>query len=187
MRFDNGSICKVSVDGTDFRICSPKPFWKGWFSFKFNKPGLRYEVGLGIQSGDIVWIHGPFPAGKFADITIFRRGLKAKLLEAGERAEADDGYRGEPACIDLPQEGCFRGGRRQQSIKQRVRSRHETVNARFKNFGCLEQRFRHKLSKHRLCFNSIAVITQIGIRRGDEQLFQVRDYQTETFINGRLV
>lgn len=180
MRFDNGSICKISVDGTDFRISNQKPFWKGWFSFKFKKAGLRYEVAISIQSGEIVWIYGPFPAGRFHDITIFRRALKQMLLAAGERAEADDGYRGEPLCIDLPQEGCFRRGRAQQKLKQRVRSRHETVNARFKNFGCLEQRFRHNIRQHKDCFQAIAVATQLTIRYGDEQLFRVHGYKTQT-------
>ena len=102
------------------------------------------------------------------------------LLDAGERAEADDGYRGEPLCIDLPQESCFNRPRTQQRIKQKVRSRHETVNARFKKFSCLDQRFRHDIRIHKNVFTAIAVITQIGIRYGNEQLFQVRGYKTQT-------
>ena len=180
LRFDNGSVCKISVDGTDFKIRTPKPFWKGWFSFKFKKAGLRYEVALAIQSGEIVWANGPFPAGRFPDITIFRLGLKRKLLDAGERTEADDGYRGEALCVDLPKEGCFVGGQLQQLLKQRIRSRHETVNARFKNFGCLEQRFRHKLNRHKICFDAILVITQLALTKGEEPLFEVRNYRTET-------
>ena len=102
------------------------------------------------------------------------------LRAAGERAEADDGYRGEPLCIDLPQEGCFRRGCAQQKLKQRVQSHHETVNVRFKNFGCLEQRFRHNIRQHKNCFTAIAVTTQLAIRYGDEQLFRVREYKTQT-------
>ena len=181
LRFDNGSICKISVDGTDFRIANQRPFWKGWYSFKFKRAGLRYEIAIAIQSGDIVWIHGPFPAGKFPDIKIFRWGLKAMLLAEGEQAEADDGYKGEAQCIDLPAEGCFAGGQRQRKMKQRVRSRHETANGKFKNFGCLDQQFRHPLRKHKLCVNAVVTITQIGIRYGDAPLFQVRGYKTETF------
>jgi hypothetical protein len=41
------------------------------------------------------------------DITIFHRALKFFLRACGERAEADDGYRGEPLYVDLPTEGCF--------------------------------------------------------------------------------
>ena len=65
----------MSVDGTDFRIQNPTQFWKGWYSFKFKGPGVRYEVALSIQSADIVWVNGPFPAGAWPDINIFRGWL----------------------------------------------------------------------------------------------------------------
>ena len=78
-------MCKVTVDGTDFRILEPSPFSKKWYSHKFRGPGLRYEVAVGIQSGHIVWTNGPFPAG-VPDIVIFRYSLKNKLVE-GERVE----------------------------------------------------------------------------------------------------
>ena len=59
------------VDGTDFWICELKPFAKAFYSHKFAKAGLRYEVGVFIQTGLIAWINGPFAAGKYNDITIF--------------------------------------------------------------------------------------------------------------------
>ncbi len=51
----------LSVDGTDFRIAMGycKPFW----SYKFKKSGLRYEVGLCILTGDICWWSGPYAPG----------------------------------------------------------------------------------------------------------------------------
>ena len=71
MQNDKGRQCKVTVDGTDFRIYDPSPFWSKWMSFKFKGPGLRYEVGVSIESGDIVWINGPFMPGMFNDLQIF--------------------------------------------------------------------------------------------------------------------
>lgn len=167
------------MDGTDFRIPNKKPFWTGWYSHKFKGPGLRYEVALAIHSNDIVWINGPFPPGRYPDIKIFRNGLKQKLIDAGERCEADAGYRGEPLTVELPDEGYFHAGEAQKLLKQRIRSRHETVNARFKKFGCLNQRFRHKLEYHRICFNAVVVLTQIGLQYGNDILFQIEDYTTE--------
>ena len=41
----------VSVDGTDFRV---EETGRQWYSHKFKKSGVRYEVGLAIKSGDIV-------------------------------------------------------------------------------------------------------------------------------------
>ena len=59
-----------------------------------------------IQSGDIVWVSDLWWAGRYPDISIFYwSGLKEKLLENGERVEADLGYRGETNVIDLPLEG----------------------------------------------------------------------------------
>ena len=66
-----GGSCLVTVDGTDFWICEPKPFIKDFYSHKFARAGLCYEVGVCIQTGLIVWIIGPFAVGKCNDITIF--------------------------------------------------------------------------------------------------------------------
>ena len=47
----------VSVDGTDFRIAEQG---KRFYSHKFKKSGLRYDVAICIKSGDIVWVSGPY-------------------------------------------------------------------------------------------------------------------------------
>jgi hypothetical protein len=44
----NGSVCKMTIDGTDCRIWDPMPFSPKWYSHKFKCPGLRYKVGLCI-------------------------------------------------------------------------------------------------------------------------------------------
>jgi hypothetical protein len=165
---DVGNLCLVSVDGTDFRIFNIKPFWTGWFSHKFKGPGLRYEVALNIMTGDIVWINGPFPCGRYPDITIFRSALMHEL-QPGEKVEADLGYRGERTKVRLPVPG--------DDIQQRVRSRHETVNRRFKQFICLNRVFRHDLGKHGSVFGAIAVITQLEIENGDK-LFDIKEYRS---------
>lgn len=154
----------MSVDGTDFRINNPSPFWKGWYSHKFNGEGVRYEVGLCIQTGDIVWIHGQYPCGKWSDIKKFRDGMKGKL-GMGERVEADDGYRVEIKYVDLPCHGY--GSDRWLRIKKNVSARHEHVNARFKCFNILKNTFNYNLSKHGDVFRSVAVVTQLSIQNGN--------------------
>ena len=57
-----------------------------------------------------------------------------------------------------------------------VRARHETVNARLKVFGILNQRFRHNLEKHGLVMHSAAVIVQIMISNGDTEVFSVEHH-----------
>lgn len=63
---------RISVDGTDFKICEPMPFDTKWYSYKFNGAGLRYEVNICIDTGLIVWLHGPFKYGQFNDLRIFQ-------------------------------------------------------------------------------------------------------------------
>ena len=41
-----------------------------------------------------MWVHGPFPCGRYNNIMIFRHCLSG-FLDRGERVECDDGYRGE--------------------------------------------------------------------------------------------
>ncbi len=163
----NGSCCLMSVDGTDFQILEPNPFWRGWFSHKFKGPGLRYEVAICIQTGWIVWVNGPFAAGHWNDVKIFKGWLK-QLLYPGEKVEADNGYPDEK--VSRPDQNCSNYAN--YLCKADVRGRHETVNRRFKQFQCLKQVFRHDKQKHVHCFNAVAVITQLLIENG-EPLYQV--------------
>ena len=71
--------CKVTVDGTDFRIQEPIPFNPKWYSHKFKGPGLRYEVAICIKTGWIVWVNGPFPAGEWSDRKIAQAGINHHL------------------------------------------------------------------------------------------------------------
>ena len=62
--------------------------------YKFKGAGLRYEVGVSIQMGHVVWVNGPYPCGRWPDIKIFREDLK-HMLDDGEMVIANAGYRGE--------------------------------------------------------------------------------------------
>ena len=137
------------------------------------KSALRYEVALDILKGFIVWIHGPFPAGAWPDINIFRHGLKHHL-DKNERVEAGDGYRGEaPREVKCP--ASFTNPVENEAMQQRVRNRQETMNLRFKQWAILSERYRHDLSEHGHVFRAIVVLTQLAIENG-EPLFDV-DYK----------
>jgi hypothetical protein len=57
--------------------------------------------------------------------------------------------------------------------QKRVRSRHETVNKNFKQWGCLKQVFQHAIiSRHDDVLIAVAIVTQICIKSG-ECLFNV--------------
>jgi hypothetical protein len=60
--------CTMTVDGTDFRIPQKGVVTKGnaFASHKYaGKSALRYELGVDILAGNLVWIQGPYPAGKY--------------------------------------------------------------------------------------------------------------------------
>jgi hypothetical protein len=158
------------VDGIDCQIEEPIPFSRKWYSHKFSGPGVRYELGVAINTGDIVSLHGPFPCGEYPDITIFRLGLKT-MLGPGEKVIADRGYRGDTkTCTPLDAQN-----RQHGMAMGRARARHETINRRLKKWNGLKHVYRHHLNKHYLVFTSIVVIEQIGISNGQAP-FQISNY-----------
>ena len=148
------------MDCVDFLLLEQYPFNSGWCSYKFNKAGLRYEIGICIQTGLIVWVNGPFPAGTWVDITIFRHGLIAHLLP-WEMVEADDGYRGQSNKIRTKHEAGVT--LEQYRAKGAARARHETINGRFKIFDILTKPWRHDRNQHWFVVRAIAVITQLSL------------------------
>jgi len=168
-RGDEGNDCLGSIDGTDFRYgATAKEMW----SYKFKKGGIRYQVVLCIKTGDIVLVDGPFPPGLINDLSSIRFYI-LEMLDEGERMEADDGYQGEaPKYIKCPKS--FTNDKAKLAMQQRVRSRHETVNKRFKQWGCMRHPFRHSVRHHSAAFRAVAVLTQLAMEFG-EPLFQV-DY-----------
>ncbi len=71
----------LSVDSTDLMIAMG--YCKCFWSYKFKKSGVRYEVGLCIKTGDIYWWNGPYEPGVWNDGMIFADSLKSHL-ELGE-------------------------------------------------------------------------------------------------------
>lgn len=164
---DRGKTCKFTVDGTDCPIWAD--FNKMWYSHKFKGPGLRYEVAVCIQTGWIVWINGPYPAGRWPDISIFRHRLRQKLVN-GEMVEADLGYRGKYAYVRVADSAVSLSDHR---AARKARLRHEHINSRLKTFCCLSKKFRHPLHKHAFFFRAATVCVQVSMMMG-ERPWQVR-------------
>lgn len=130
-------------------------------------------MGLSLRKGHIVWLNGPYECGMWNDLSIFRDSLISFLGE-GERVEADDGYVGaEPDYCKTPGGACSKS-EGVEACKQRklFRARHESVNARLKNFEVLNQKYRHSLYSHGDVFRAVAVLVQLSIENG-EPLWQV--------------
>lgn len=146
------------MDGTDCPIAEPHPFCSDWYSHKLNGPGLRYEIALSIYDSELVWVNGPFPAGTYTDLKIFRRNLKDQLNEH-ECVVADEIYK-DYKCIR-------RGDLNNQDdgyTHSNIRARHENINEVIKNFNVLKSKFRHHQSLHSFCFHAVLRISQLIIK-----------------------
>lgn len=137
------------------------PFNPKWYSHKCKGAGVRYELGVNIQTGDVVWVNGPFACGKNNDPSIFNGGL-GKLLDDGEMVEADGIYYGVKGCRSKREyfSEC------DKRSKSRARARHEAINNYFTRFHCLQHRWRHPLRKHKIAFAAVAVVVQISFESG---------------------
>ena len=101
---DVGNNCTMTIDGTNFQIPQKGIAKKGnaFASHKYaGKFALRYQLGVDILAGNLVWIQGPYPASKLTDIEIVNKVLR-NFLEPGEQVEANEGYRGNPNKIKCP-------------------------------------------------------------------------------------
>ena len=69
--------------------------------------------GVDILAGNLVWIQGPYPAGKYTNIKIMNKVLR-NFLEPGKWVEADEGY---PITAATPTKSYVRGTMR---IRRRI-------------------------------------------------------------------
>lgn len=173
------TIFIITVDGVHCPIEEPthNDFSENtiYYSHKFNSAALDYEIALSVYEDKCVWASGPYPAGK-NDISVFRHRLKDKISESRQKsgvdhhAIGDKGYRGERELLSVPSS---QDTPEVRAFKSRALSRHETFNARLKNFECLDETFRHRdLIKHQWCFDACTVIVQLQLENGSP-LFRV--------------
>jgi len=164
-------IWVMSVDGVHFRTQEPThptlPKDKAYFSFKHKCAGFNYEVGVALHESRCVWLRGPYMAGTYNDIKIFKeKGLRKKLRKYKKKVICDAGYRGYPKYISIANS---RDSEEVRQFKIRARQRHEKYNGMLKEFECLSDRFRHNVDmegKLQACFEAVAVITQYKMELG---------------------
>jgi hypothetical protein len=133
-----------------------KPFW----SYKFQKNGVRYEVELLIKTGDICWWNGPYKPGVWNDGMIFKDAL-VSMLEYGERCETDGGYwDGAPKFVKCPKGVWGESGK--HAMQQKMRSKQEEVNKRLKNWAILVTPYRHDLKLHQTVFVAVIALLQLS-------------------------
>ena len=131
--FFGDDIWIISVDGTHFWIEEPQhPMWSQdstFYSHKYNKAGLNYELGICLWNNQLVWMNGPYKAGT-NDVKIFKRdGIRALLKRLKKKAIGDGGYCGHPKYMSTPISHDSRGVK---IFKSCALKRHETFNGMIK-------------------------------------------------------
>tara|TARA_B110001450_G_scaffold248642_1_gene265077 strand:- start:273 stop:866 length:594 start_codon:yes stop_codon:yes gene_type:complete len=75
--------CMMSVDCLDCVVREPGTRMSQWdlgmYSEKHNGPGFKYEVGVCIKTGFMVWVNGPYKAATH-DKPLFEDALEKRLL-----------------------------------------------------------------------------------------------------------
>ena len=145
-----------------FKIWEPRPFSPFWFSHKFKRAGLTYEIGLNVHTADICWAYGGFPAA-VSDLTMAKRGVLS-VLPIGEMIIADKGYIGEPNRIITPIEDYSTNFNYQHKL---MMARHEGVNKRVKDWHCMSATWRHGWESHIRTFYAVIALTQIKLENGE--------------------
>jgi hypothetical protein len=164
----------ISVDGVHCRINEPKDPTMSknpkYYSHKFKQAALTYELGISLSENKLVWMKGPFEAGKH-DVTVFRdEGLWDKIPD-GKFAIGDRGYLPKKEEIEKRETKKTstpntHDPRELRKFKSRARARQESFNAKIKNFVVLDVRFRHGIKKHQTVFEAICVIVQYQLENG---------------------
>lgn len=177
-RFEgNWHYWSFSVDGIHCPIQEPRrPFWKGWWSHKFNGPGLAYEIAISVSTGQIIWINGPYPAGKWPDAKIFQHKLVYMVNPEIEMGVCDAGYRGCGYWLFLPYwrtKAALKRKEPRNPLHEYIRGRHEQTNGRLHNFNCISSIFRHARELHQDFFFAVCAIVQLEIVHGFAPQFSV--------------
>ena len=172
-QFEDDDEWVMTVDGTHCWIEEPEhPTWSrdtSYFSHKYNKAGMGYELGIHLWKSQLIWMNGPHKAGKNDGWVLQNNGLLEKLRQVNKKAIGDLGYRGSQDAVSVPNPY---DSRPVKVFKSRACLRHETFNGIIKEFDCLKGRFRHSTTKFAVCFEAVCVLCQYKLEY-DRPLFDV--------------
>ena len=153
--------CLITTSAIDFPVLDPSPTKskKGhspYYSHHVKGPALRYEVGVSIFGGDIVWTNGPFRAGNSTESEIFE-SLK-ESIDPDEIAEQFS--RLNLFCDKKPEPDT----RMAKMVPSKTRDRQKMVKDCLMSFKVL-QGFRHGILSHDKVFHAIVALVQLSIEK----------------------
>eukprot|EP01133_Synstelium_polycarpum_P020626 gene20626-24771_t len=162
-----GGTLTMAIDCT---FCPYLTHDQSFYSFKHSDVGFKYEVGVNIETGEILWCRGPYK-GAASDVTIFRKHLKQTINVDGlERYIGDKGYQGEQQYLLTPVKKPANGELTdQENIYNNWVSHYriivENCFAKFKIFKCFSTPWRSSLKKHKQAFFLVVWLVNREIAR----------------------
>lgn len=164
------------LDGIECGIAKPsdKVEDAGWFSGKAGEHTVKYETGVHIASGRIMWVSGGI-SGSINDISLTKTSGLLDIIPPGEIGLCDKGYNGLPKdqfLVMLKKRSTGSGNARtthplttEEAIFNRLmaalRIEVERVNGRLKRFSILwRSRVRDRFS-HGIMFNVLCNVVNI--------------------------
>jgi len=127
-----------------------------------------------------VWIRGPFPAGKYNDLSVFlgkeikdqpkaewNRDALYWKIPMGKKVVADGIYSGCPEKVMVKR---FGHPAWVTEYLDRIQNRQETYHERLSNFNILSARFRHgksskeKMELHRMAVDCVAFLVHYDLK-----------------------
>ncbi|KAJ3378127.1 hypothetical protein HDU80_002969, partial [Chytriomyces hyalinus] len=153
-RFENWNHLEPScyVDGTDILVTEIHPQDADLFSHKFHHAGYRYQVATALGCSKIVWVDGGVPCGMWPDLKMVRQGILGEI-GPNEKVAADQGYCGDDQ-IMTKLHGRDAATRDHNHNLKQMGARHETVNARLKDFHILKGLYRANRNDHYRIFKA---------------------------------
>jgi hypothetical protein len=123
-----------------------------YYSGKSKHHEIKYEVGVDVRDGTIVWLSGGFP-GSMHDLTIARTSGIIDKLDEGEFILADKAYLGDQHFL-TPLKGTpsTLQGQLFNYIISHLRIIVEHTFSKIKVFKCLTAKWRHDLCLHKVVF-----------------------------------
>jgi hypothetical protein len=153
---DQPNTVNMTLDVTECPIQRPSDniIQRQYYSGKKRKHTIKYELGVQLQTGAIVWLAGGVP-GSVHDLNILRScNLLSKLL-IGEFILADRAYIGENYILHPFKSAKSMNERNINTAISNIRETVEHTIHRIKIFGFTQQKWRHSINLHPIAFKVI--------------------------------
>lgn len=152
--------CFTSLDTIDFKMSDKaltglRDSTDNYYSEVYKSQGIRYEVGIAVKTGDIVWKYGGLPCGSYPEINLANEAY-IYAVKKDELTYANKKYHKSKFFITP----------NHTNVKEhkKIMQRHKNLKKKIKYFEILNKPYRHIIDKHHLCFHAIVNIIQITIK-----------------------